>query len=86
MASSLWKGLTIFQAGYIGTEGKYVALPLRQRRAICEAAVQGIKINHPIGRMGRPDELGGGVVYLCSEAASFVTCSELVIDGGFTAI
>jgi len=36
--------------------------------------------------MGRPDELGGGVVYLCSEAASFVTCSELVIDGGFTAI
>ena len=39
-----------------------------------------------IGRMGRPDELGGGVVYLCSDAASFVTCSELVIDGGFTAI
>jgi len=26
------------------------------------------------------------VVDLCSEAASFVTCSELVIDGGFTAI
>lgn len=51
-----------------------------------EAAVEGIRINHPIGRMGRPEELGGGVVYLCSEAASFVTCSELVIDGGFTAI
>ena len=49
-------------------------------------SMQGVRINHPIGRMGRPDELGGGVVYLCSEAASFVTCSELVIDGGFTAI
>ncbi|MEP7350485.1 MAG: SDR family oxidoreductase [Sphingorhabdus sp.] len=36
--------------------------------------------------MGRPDELGGGVVYLLSEAASFVTCSELLIDGGFTQI
>lgn len=51
-----------------------------------EVAIEGIRINHPIGRMGRPDELGGGVVYLCSEAASFVTCSELNIDGGFTAI
>jgi len=62
---------------------RYVELGAAPSR---EAAVQGIKINHPIGRMGRPDELGGGVVYLCSEAASFVTCSELVIDGGFTAI
>jgi len=49
-------------------------------------SMQDIKINHPIDRLARPDELGGGVVYLCSEAASFVTCSELVIDGGFTAI
>ena len=62
---------------------RYVELGAAPSR---EAAVQGIKINHPIGRMGRPDELGGGVVSLCSEAASFVTCSELVIDGGFTAI
>jgi NAD(P)-dependent dehydrogenase (short-subunit alcohol dehydrogenase family) len=51
-----------------------------------EAAEAGIKVNHPIGRMGRPDELGGGVVYLCSEAASFVTCSEFLIDGGFSQI
>lgn len=51
-----------------------------------EAAMQGIEINHPLGRLGRPEELGGGVVFLCSESASFVTCSELNIDGGFTAI
>jgi NAD(P)-dependent dehydrogenase (short-subunit alcohol dehydrogenase family) len=51
-----------------------------------EAAEAGIKINHPIGRMGRPDELGGGVVYLLSDAASFVTCSEFLIDGGFSQI
>ncbi len=51
-----------------------------------EAAEAGIKVNHPIGRMGRPDELGGGVVYLLSEAASFVTCSEFLIDGGFSQI
>ncbi len=51
-----------------------------------EAAEAGIKVNHPIGRMGRPDEMGGGVVYLLSEAASFVTCAEFLMDGGFSQI
>jgi NAD(P)-dependent dehydrogenase (short-subunit alcohol dehydrogenase family) len=51
-----------------------------------DAARQGMIASHPIGRLGRPDELGGGVVFLCSEAASFVTCSELNIDGGFTGV
>jgi NAD(P)-dependent dehydrogenase (short-subunit alcohol dehydrogenase family) len=51
-----------------------------------EAAETGIITNHPIGRMGRPDELGGGVVFLLSDAASFVTCSEFLIDGGFSQI
>lgn len=62
---------------------RYVELGASPSR---EASEEGIKLGHPIGRMGRPDELGGGVVYLCSEAASFVTCSELVIDGGFSQI
>lgn len=51
-----------------------------------DVAMASIVANHPIGRMGRPDELGGGIVYLCSDAASFVTCSELLIDGGFTQV
>jgi len=51
-----------------------------------DAAMAGVIAAHPIGRLGRPDELGGGVVFLCSDAASFVTCSELNIDGGFTAV
>jgi NAD(P)-dependent dehydrogenase (short-subunit alcohol dehydrogenase family) len=50
------------------------------------AAEEGIRMNHPIGRMGRPDELGGGVVYLLSEDASFVTCAEFLIDGGFSQV
>jgi NAD(P)-dependent dehydrogenase (short-subunit alcohol dehydrogenase family) len=40
---------------------------------------------HPLGHMGEPDDIAWGVVYLASDEAKFVTGSELVIDGGYTA-
>jgi NAD(P)-dependent dehydrogenase (short-subunit alcohol dehydrogenase family) len=39
----------------------------------------------PLGRWGRPEEIGQLAVYLCSEAAGFVTGTDFVIDGGWTA-
>ncbi|WP_089936543.1 SDR family NAD(P)-dependent oxidoreductase [Candidatus Entotheonella palauensis] len=39
----------------------------------------------PLGRYGVPDDVAKGVLYLASDDASFVTGSELVIDGGWTA-
>lgn len=39
----------------------------------------------PLGRIGRPEEVAYGVLYLASDESSFVTGSELVIDGGRTA-
>jgi NAD(P)-dependent dehydrogenase (short-subunit alcohol dehydrogenase family) len=43
------------------------------------------KMQHPIGRIGKPAEVATGVVYLASDEASFVTGAVLAIDGGFTA-
>ena len=40
---------------------------------------------HPLGRIGVPDEVANAVVWLCSDAASFVTGHAMVIDGGFVA-
>lgn len=39
----------------------------------------------PLGRLGKPHELKGVVVFLASDAASFVTGSEIIVDGGYTA-
>jgi NAD(P)-dependent dehydrogenase (short-subunit alcohol dehydrogenase family) len=38
----------------------------------------------PMGRYGRPEELLGAVLWLCSDAASFVTGAEIAVDGGFS--
>jgi NAD(P)-dependent dehydrogenase (short-subunit alcohol dehydrogenase family) len=40
---------------------------------------------HPIGHVGKPEDIAYGILFLASDESSFVTGSELVIDGGYTA-
>lgn len=44
-----------------------------------------VETRTPMGRWGQPHELGGAVVFLCSEAAQFVNGHILYVDGAFTA-
>lgn len=53
--------------------------------SLTEDTVGSIQAFTPLGRMGRPEEIAWGSVFLCSDEASFVTGTELIIDGGWTA-
>jgi len=69
--------------GYIWTP--MVENHLRATSDDLEAAKAAAGAVHPIGHMGEPDDIAWAVVYLASDEAKFVTGTELVIDGGYTA-
>jgi NAD(P)-dependent dehydrogenase (short-subunit alcohol dehydrogenase family) len=41
---------------------------------------------HPIGRLGQPEDVANTAVFLASDQSSFMTGSDVFVDGGFTAI
>lgn len=50
-----------------------------------EQKKQGFAAMHPVGRIGTADEIASAVLYLSSPGASFITGTDLLVDGGFTA-
>lgn len=61
----------------------WIATPLTAALQGDPARSQPILDRTPLGRWGKPSDLLGGVLYLCSPSASFVTGTVLVIDGGY---
>ncbi len=53
--------------------------------ALSRDALAQLKAMHPIGRIGKPEEVAETIVWLCSEATSFITGHNMIIDGGYTA-
>src|SRR3989304_3871054 len=62
-----------------------ILTPMTERRRADPAVYQRMVSRIPLGRYGEPDEVAYGVLYLASDESSFVTGSELVIDGGWAA-
>jgi NAD(P)-dependent dehydrogenase (short-subunit alcohol dehydrogenase family) len=48
------------------------------------ARSEAIVARTPFGRWGKPDDIGGAVVFLCSEGAGFITGAVLPVDGGYS--
>jgi len=62
-----------------------IVTPMTEARR-SDSAVQQVMVSRiPLGRYGESKDVAYGVLYLASDEASFVTGSELVIDGGWTA-
>ena len=70
------KGVTVntISPGYIGTK-MVTAIP----REILDSK---ILPQIPVGRLGKPDEVAGLIIYLCSEEAAFVNGANIAINGG----
>ncbi|MCC3303729.1 SDR family NAD(P)-dependent oxidoreductase [Sneathiella sp. HT1-7] len=69
----------------------YIETPMVMRRfdkiaeAEREAEETRLKESHPLGRLGKPEEIASMILYLASDEAAFVTGAEFVADGGYLA-
>jgi len=72
--------------GYIWTPMVRQIVDVSDEVATEEELNEMLLLQHPIGRLGRPEDIAAGVKFLLSDESSFMTGSELVIDGGYTAV
>jgi NAD(P)-dependent dehydrogenase (short-subunit alcohol dehydrogenase family) len=63
-----------------------IETPLFEEAAAADPQLRGlVEAGHPVGRLGRAEEIADTVVWLVSDAASFITGQPILVDGGYTA-
>jgi len=73
--------------GFIWTPLVRNLVPFMGEDNLTEEGLKAMLIErHPIGRLGEPEEVAKAILFLASDDASFITGTELVIDGGYTAV
>ena len=60
----------------------YTRTPMNERPEVADA-VAGFERDTPLGRLAEVDEMVGPAVFLASEASSYVTGIDLLVDGGY---
>jgi NAD(P)-dependent dehydrogenase (short-subunit alcohol dehydrogenase family) len=68
-----------------GESGENSMKLLENRVNLDEAAIRKVADFHPIGRLGKPEEVAELVLWLSSSKASFVTGAYYAVDGGYLA-
>lgn len=63
----------------------YIDTPLLQPLFANEDREEQVVSRHPVGRLGQPEEIAEAVIWLSSDAASFVTGHSMAVDGGYVA-
>lgn len=63
----------------------YIATPIIQRILDDPEALKAVSARHPMGRIGKAEEVAAAVAFLASDEASFITGAILAVDGGYLA-
>ncbi|MFF1867830.1 SDR family NAD(P)-dependent oxidoreductase [Kitasatospora herbaricolor] len=78
--------INVLSPGAVDTDSLRSALGMAQGADAVQAAVRTMGEGNPTGRIADPREMGTAAVFLCSDAAGFITGVELFVDGGMAQV